>query len=111
MSILVEKLFEIDFIDYNLLRLSNFSLPNARGVLLRLLFYQSQNNMDCLILLGFLYLTCFVASTCDIYLSMLNFNGLCSSATYLFTRLPHRGLYNYNGRQIELFYLKWFNYG
>ena len=47
---------------------------------------------------------------CDIYLSMLNFNGLCSSATYLLTRLPHRGLYNYNGRQIELFHLKRFNY-
>ena len=47
-----------------------------------------------------------------------------SSTTYLFTRLqktfnscetkeewPHRGLYNYNGRQIELFYMKWFNGG
>ena len=31
-----------------------------------------------------------------------------SSATYLFTRLPHAGLYNYNGRQIELFDMKWF---
>ena len=45
-----------------------------------------------------------------------------SSATYLFRRLqktfcscepreelPHAGLYNYNGRQIELFHIKWFN--
>ena len=31
-----------------------------------------------------------------------------SSATYLLTRLPHAGLYNYNGRQIELFHMKWF---
>ena len=47
-----------------------------------------------------------------------------SSTTYLFTRLqktfsscepkeelPHAGLYNYNGRQIELFHMKWFNGG
>ena len=32
-----------------------------------------------------------------------------SSTTYLLTRLPRAGLYNYNGRQIELFHLKWFN--
>ena len=44
-----------------------------------------------------------------------------SSTRCLFTRLqktfsscepkeeiPHAGLYNYNGRQIELFHLKWF---
>ena len=31
-----------------------------------------------------------------------------SSTTYLLTRLPHAGLYNYNGRQIELFHMKWF---
>ena len=31
-----------------------------------------------------------------------------SSTTYLLTKLPHSGLYNYNGRQIELFYMKWF---
>ena len=29
-------------------------------------------------------------------------------ATYLFTRLPHASLHNYNGRQIELFHMKWF---
>ena len=46
-----------------------------------------------------------------------------SSTTYLFIRLrktlssrepkeegPHAGLYNHNGRKIELFYMKWFNY-
>ena len=31
-----------------------------------------------------------------------------SSTTYSLTRLPHAGLYNYNGRQIELFHMKWF---
>ena len=31
-----------------------------------------------------------------------------SSTTYLLTRLPHAGLYNYNGRQIKLFHMKWF---
>ena len=34
-----------------------------------------------------------------------------SSTTYLLTRLPHTGLYNYNGRQIELFHKKWVNCG
>ena len=29
-----------------------------------------------------------------------------SSATYLLTRLPQTGLYDYNGRQIELFHMK-----
>ena len=31
-----------------------------------------------------------------------------SSTTYLLTRLPDAGLYNYTGRQIELFHMKWF---
>ena len=31
-----------------------------------------------------------------------------SLATYLLTELPHAGLYNHNGRQIELFHMKWF---
>ena len=31
----------------------------------------------------------------------------CESwTTYLLTGLPHAGHYNYNGRQIELFYMK-----
>ena len=30
-----------------------------------------------------------------------------SSTTYLLTGLPHAGLYNYKGRQIELFHMKW----
>ena len=34
-----------------------------------------------------------------------------SSTTYLLTRLPHAGLYNFSGRQIELFHMKWFNCG
>ena len=29
-----------------------------------------------------------------------------SSTTYLLIRLPHAGLYDYNGMQIELFHLK-----
>ena len=49
---------------------------------------------------------------------------MASSTTYLFTRLqktfsscepkeewPHAGLYNCNGRQIELLHMKWFNGG
>ena len=47
-----------------------------------------------------------------------------SLTTYLFTRLqkkfsifepkeewPHAGVYSYNGKQIELFHMKWFNCG
>ena len=45
---------------------------------------------------------------CDIYLSVQDFNGLWNSTTYLLTELPHAGLYNYNGRQIELFNMRWF---
>ena len=30
-----------------------------------------------------------------------------SSTAYLLARLPRAGLYNYNGRQIELFHMKW----
>ena len=33
-----------------------------------------------------------------------------SSTAYLLTRLPHEGD-NYNGREIELFHMKWFNCG
>ena len=33
-----------------------------------------------------------------------------SSAIYLLTGLVHAGLYYYNGRQIELFHMKWFVY-
>ena len=34
--------------------------------------------------------------------------ALESSTTNLLTRLTHAGLYNYNGRQIKLFHMKWF---
>ena len=34
-----------------------------------------------------------------------------SSITYLLTKLPHAGLYNYNGRQTERFHTKCFNGG
>ena len=37
--------------------------------------------------------------------------GYGSSATFLLTRLPHAGLYNYDGSHIELFHMKWFNCG
>ena len=49
---------------------------------------------------------------------------MASSKRYLFTRLqktfsncelkeewPHAGIYKHNERQIELFYMKWFNGG
>ena len=29
-----------------------------------------------------------------------------TSTIYLLTKLPHAGLYKYNGRQIELFHMK-----
>ena len=32
-----------------------------------------------------------------------------SSTTYLLRKLPPASLYNYNGRQTELYYMKWFN--
>ena len=34
-----------------------------------------------------------------------------SSTTHLLTKLPHAGLYNYNGRKIELLHMKWLNWG
>ena len=36
-------------------------------------------------------------------MSMQDLIACESSATYLLTGLPHAGLYNYNGRQIEPF--------
>ena len=34
-----------------------------------------------------------------------------SSTTYLLTSLPHAGLYDYDGKDIELFHMKWFDCG
>ena len=63
------------------------------------------NDMDCLIILRFLYLACFVISTYVIFISVCwILMAYESSATYLSTRLLHAGLYN--GRQIELFHIK-----
>ena len=70
----------------------------------------------------FLYLACFIVSTYMIFIWVCwILMAYASSTTYLFTRLqktfsscepkeewPHAGLYNYNGRQIELFHMKWF---
>ena len=71
-----------------------------------------QNDMECVIILRFMYLTCFVVSTYVTFIWVyLMLMAYASSATYLLTRLPHASLYNYNGRQIELFSMKWFNYG
>ena len=44
----------------------------------------------------------------DIYLTMLDFNGLRKFNNIL-RRLRHASLYNYNERQIELCHMKWFN--
>ena len=64
--------------------------------------------MACLILLRFLYLACFVVSTSVIFTLVSRILMACeSSTTYLLTGLPRAGLYNYNGRQIELFHMKW----
>ena len=48
---------------------------------------------------------------CDIIWVCWILMGYAGSTTYLLTKLPHAGLYKYNGRQIELFYIKWFNCG
>ena len=69
---------------------------------------QFQNGMACLILSRFLYLACFVVSTYVIFILVCRIlMAYESSTTYLLTGLPHAGLYNYNGRQIELFHMKW----
>ena len=70
---------------------------------------QFQNGVDCVILLYFLYLACFFVSTYVIFIRVYwILMAYASSTTYLLTKLPHSGPYNYNGRQIELFYMKWF---
>ena len=70
----------------------------------------------------FLYLACFVVSAYVIFIWVCwILMAYASSRAYLFTRLqktfsscepkeewPHAGLYDYNGRQIELFNMKWF---
>ena len=40
---------------------------------------------------------------------MNNISSTVSSITYLLTKLPYAGLYNYNGGGIEFFHMKWFN--
>ena len=68
--------------------------------------------MECVILLRFLYLACFVVSKYVIFVCVCwILMAYDSSTTYLLTKLPHAGLYNYNGKQIELFYMKCFNCG
>ena len=69
----------------------------------------------------FFYSPFFVVSICDVYLSILDFNGLCYFSN-IFTGLQktfsscrpkeewlHAGLFSYNGRQVELFRMKWCN--
>ena len=52
---------------------------------------------------------CCVVSTYVIFIWVCKILMACESlTTYLLTGLPHAGLYNYNGRQIELFHMKWF---
>ena len=85
---------------------------------------QFQNDIDCIILLRFsLHLAWFAVGRYVTFIWVFwILMAYASSTTYLFTRLqktfsscetkeewPHRGLYNYNGRQIELFHMKWFN--
>ena len=88
---------------------------------------QFRNDMGCVIILPFfVFSLLFAKYISDIYLSMLDFNHLCkfnSICTYKITEeihvssckpkeeWPHAGLYNYNGRQIKPFYMKWFNSG
>ena len=86
---------------------------------------QFQKDMGCDIILRFLYLVCFVVSTYVIFIWVCwILIAYASSTTHLLARLmkkfssfdpkkglPHAGWYNYNGRQIELFNMKWFNCG
>ena len=61
---------------------------------------------------NFLYLACFVVNTYVTFIwECWILIAYASSTTCSLTKLPHVGLYNYNWRQIELFYLKWFNCG
>ena len=46
---------------------------------------------------------------CDIYLSMLDFNGSCKFNNIFTNKITTADLCNYNGRQIKCFNLKWFN--
>ena len=57
---------------------------------------------------------------CDIYLNMLDLNGLCKfNNMFIYKKefgscdskdeWPHAGLYDYNGRQIKLFQIKCFD--
>ena len=72
---------------------------------------QFENGMDRVILLRFLYLACFFVSAYVIFILVCwILMAYASSTTYLLAKLLHAGLYNYSGRQIELFYMKWFNY-
>ena len=103
---------------------SHFRVTNMKfGKLKKFLNYWSSNDLDCVILLNFLYLASIIVSTYAIFvwvcwssitylLARLLHAGLMaysSSITYLLARLPHAGLYNW--RQTELFHMKWFNCG
>ena len=84
-----------------------------------------QNDMDCVILLCFLYLACFVVSIYLIFIWVCRTLMACAIQQHIYsqdyrrhsvaqlqnTQWQHTGLYNYNGMQIELFHMKWFNYG
>ena len=76
-------------------RVTNVNLINEKNTLI----IGFQNNMDYVILLLFLYLA--FKLIYDIYLSILDCNGLYASSATLLTILSHAGLDNYNGRQIE----------
>ena len=74
---------------------------------------------------AFYYFFCFVLSTYVIFIWVCwILMAYVSSTTYLLTRLqkkfsiyepkkewPHADLYNYNGKQIEPFHMKWFTCG
>ena len=76
-------------------RVTNVNLINEKNTLI----IGFQNNMDYVILLLFLYLA--FKLIYDIYLSILDCNGLYASSATLLKILSHAGLDNYNGRQIE----------
>ena len=60
----------------------------------------------------FYYSACSVVNTYVVFIWVYwILMAYASSTAYLLTRLPHAGLYNYNGTQVEPFQMRWFNCG
>ena len=101
---------------------SHFRDTNKRNEKTFLKYYRFKMTRTASFCYVSLYLACFVVSAYVIFIWVCwILMAYASSRAYLFTRLqktfsscepkeewPHAGLYDYNGRQIELFNMKWF---